>query len=244
MSILDLTFKKELFRREDGSYYLFSQEQYENHLNRAYGVISSYNGLSKTLSQFEDIADKAKKKDYLLGIISEGGEYVKNEYRKTLEKELKGISFFRAKRAALIEESVDAIPDEIFETINKWRHEASRDNDSLGKPIRPEDLTFTLADDKSRLWVGLVKKYEEDLRSSLMQEVPDDKIKASEKLIDGLNILRELASEGAVLTSQVTRDGQLYPGIVELFIQQDLQGKFSPLSLGEIVTRLHIKPKK
>lgn len=244
MNILDLTFKKELFRKEDGSYYLFSQEQYENHLNRAYGVISSYNGLSKALSQFEDIADKAKKKDYLLGIISEGGEYVKNEYKKTLEKELKGISFFRAKRAALIEESVDAIPDEIFETINKWRYEASRDNDSLGKPIRPEDLTFTLADDKSCLWVGLDKKYEEDLKSSLMQEVPDDKIKASEKLIDGLNILRELASEGAVLTSQVARDGQLYPGIVELFIRQDLQGKFSPLSLGEVVTRLYIKPKK
>lgn len=244
MSILDLTVKKELFRREDGSYYLFSQEQYENHLNRAYGVIAAYNSLSRALSQFEDIADKAKKKGYLLGIISEGGEYVKNEYKKTLEKELKGISFFRAKRAALIEESVDAIPDEIFETINKWRYEASRDNDSIGKPIRPEDMTFTLADDKSCLWVGLAKKYEEDLKSSLMQEVPDEKIKASEKLIDGLNILRELASEGAVLTSQVTRDGQLYPGIVDLFIRQDLQGNFSPLSLGEIVTKLYIKPKK
>lgn len=243
MSILDLTAKKELFRRENGSYYLFSQEQYENHLNRAYGVISSYNGLSKTLSQFEDIADKAKKKDYLLGIISEGGEYVKNEYRKTLEKELKGISFFRAKRAALIEESVDAIPDEIFETINKWRDEARRDNDSLGKPIRPEDLTFTLADDKSCLWVGLVKKYEEDLKSSLMQEVPDDKIKASEKLIDGLNILRELASEGAFLTGTYTPTGQHIPGIVESYIGLNMQGELKPLSLGEIVTRLYIKPK-
>lgn len=244
MNIYDLAVKKELFRRDNGSYYLFSEDQFNNHLNRAYGVIAAYNSLSSALSQFEDIADKAKKKDYLLGIIFEGGEYVKNEYRKTLEKELKGISFFRAKRAALIEESVDAIPDEIFETINKWRNIASRDNDSLGKPIRPEDLTFTLADDKSCLWVGLDKKYEEDLKSSLMQEVPDDKIKASQKLIEGLNILRELASEGAVLTSQVTRDGQLLPGIVECFIRQDLQGKFSPLNLGEVVTRLHIKPKK
>mgnify|MGYP003461085299 CR=1 FL=1 len=244
MSIYDLTVKKELFRREDGSYYLFSQEQYEYHLNRAYDVISSYNGLSKALSQFEDIADKAKKKDYLLGIISKGGEYVKEEYRKTLEKELKGISFFRAKRAALIEESVDAIPDEIFETINKWRNIASRDNDSLGKPIRPEDLIFTLADDKSCLWVGLVKKYEEDLKSSLMEEVSDEKIKASEKLIDGLNILRELASEGAVLTGIYAPSGQFVPGIVESYIGLNMQGELKPLSLGEIVTRLYIKPKK
>lgn len=244
MSILDLTVKKELFRRDNGSYYLFSEDQFKNHLNRAYGVIAAYNSLSKALCQFEDIADKAKKKDYLLGIIFEGGDHVRNEYRKTLEKELKGISFFRAKRASLIEESVDAIPYEIFETINKWRDEARRDNASLGKPIGPEDLTFTLADDKSCLWVGLAKKYEEDLRSSLMQEVPDDKIKASEKLIDGLNILRELASEGAVLTGTYTPTGQYIPGIVESYLGINMQGELTPLSLGDIVTKLYIKPKK
>lgn len=244
MSIYDLTVKKELFRRDNGSYYLFSEDQFNNHLNRAFGVIAAYNGLSKALSQFEDIADKAKKKDYLLGIINEGGDHIRNEYRKTLEKELKGISFFRAKRAALIEESIDAIPSEIFETIDKYLTEARRESAGIAKPVAAEDLTFTLADDKSCLWVGLAKKYEEDLKSSLMQEVPDDKIKASEKLIDGLNILRELVSEGAVLTGTYTPTGQYIPGIVEDYIGLNMQGELKPLSVGEIVTRLYIKPKK
>lgn len=244
MNFYDLTAKKELFQRENGSYYLFSEDQFKEHLNRAYGVIAAYNSLSKALCQLEDIADKAKKKDYLLGIIFEGGEHIRKEYRKTLEKELKGISFFKAKRAALIADSVAAIPDEIFETVDKWLSEARREGEGLAKPISLEDLTFKLSDDKSCLWVGLDKEYEESLRSSLTQEVPDERIKASAELIKGLNILRGLVSEGAVLTGSYMPSGHYVPGLVENFIGADMDGNLKPLSLGDIVTKLYIKPKK
>lgn len=244
MSIYDLTVKKELFRRENGSYYLFSEDQFKNHLNRAYGAIAAYNSLSKALCQFEDIEDKARKKDYLLGIITDGGDHIRNEYRKTLEKELKGISFFRAKRASLIEESINEIPSEIFETIEKYLDEARRESTGIARPVTAEDLTFTLADDKSCLWVGLSKKYEEDLRAALVQDVPEDRIKICEKFVEAVSMLQDVAREGAHLGGNVNPSGIITPGIVESFVVPNLNGEYKPLELGNIVTTLYIKPRK
>ena len=244
MSYGNLYYRKELFQREDGSHYLFSEEKFSDHLTRAMSAIAAYNSLSKALVRFEDIEDKAKKKDYLLGIITEGGDHIRNEYRKTLEKELKGISFFRAKRAALIEESIDAIPSEIFETIEKYLSEARRESAGIARPVTAEDLVLKLADDKSCLWVGLSKKYEDELRAALVQDVPEEKIKISEKLIEAVKILQDIAKEGAHLGGVATPSGVINPGIVETLIVPDNQGNFKPLSLGDIVTRLYIKPNK
>lgn len=244
MSYRDLFFKQQLYKREDGSHYLFSEEMFSDHLARAMNAIAAYNSLSKSLVRFEDIEDKAKKKDYLLGIITEGGDHIRNEYRKTLEKELKGISFFKAKRAALIEESIDAIPSEIFETIGKYLVEARRESAGIARPVTAEDLTFTLADDKSCLWVGLSKKYEEELRAALVQDVPEENIKICEKLIEAVKMLQDIAKEGAHLGGVATQSGVINPGIVETLIVPDNQGNFKPLSLGDIVTSLYIKPKK
>lgn len=244
MSYGDFYFKKQLYKREDGSHYLFSEEKFSDHLNRAFGAVAAYNSLSKALVKFEDIEDKAKKKDYLLGIINEGGDHIRNEYRKTLEKELKGISFFRAKRAALIEESIDAIPSEIFETIDKYLTEARRESAGIAKPVAAEDLTFTLADDKSCLWVGLSKKYEEELRAALVQDVPEDRIKICEKFIEAVSMLQDVAREGAHLGGNVNPSGVITAGIVEGFVVPKLDGEYKPLELGDIVTRLYIKPRK
>lgn len=244
MSYGDFYFKKQLYKREDGSHYLFSEEKFSDHLNRAFGAVAAYNSLSKALVKFEDIEDKAKKKDYLLGIINEGGDHIRNEYRKTLEKELKGISFFRAKRAALIEESIDAIPSEIFETIDKYLTEARRESAGIAKPVAAEDLTFTLADDKSCLWVGLSKKYEEDLRAALVQDVPEDRIKICEKFIEAVSMLQDVAREGAHLGGNVNPSGVITAGIVEGFVVPNLDGEYKSLELGDIVTRLYIKPRK
>lgn len=244
MSYRDLFFKQQLYKRENGSYYLFSEEKFSDHLTRAMSAIAAYNSLSKALVRFEDIEDKAKKKDYLLGIITEGGDHVRNEYRKTLEKELKGISFFRAKRAALIEESIDAIPLEIFETIEKYLSEARRESAGIARPVTAEDLTFTLADDKSCLWVGLSKKYEENLRAALVQDVPEDRIKICEKFVEAVSMLQDVAREGAHLGGNVNPSGIITPGIVESFVVPNLNGEFRSLELGDIVTSLYIKPRK
>lgn len=244
MSYGDFYFKKQLYKREDGSHYLFSEEKFSDHLNRAFSAVAAYNSLSKALVKFEDIEDKAKKKDYLLGIINEGGDHIRNEYRKTLEKELKGISFFRAKRAALIEESIDAIPSEIFETIDKYLTEARRESAGIAKPVAAEDLTFTLADDKSCLWVGLSKKYEEGLRAALVQDVPEERIKICEKFIEAVSMLQDVAREGAHLGGNVNPSGVITAGIVEGFVVPKLDGEYKPLELGDIVTRLYIKPRK
>lgn len=240
MNIRDINVKRDLYKREDGSYYLFSEDQFNDHLYRAMEVVGAYNRLSKALVKFEDLEEKAKKKSYLLGIITEGEEYVRNEYRNTLEKELKGISFFRAKRASLIEESIDAIPSEIFDIIRKFRTEASQAGEGLGKRITAEDLTLTLADDKSCLWVGLSKKYEEDLKASLVKDVPDSEICASEKLLEAVKILRELRSEGAVLTGSYSPSGTYFPGIVEGLIVSDKE----VLSIEDVVGKVFFKPKK
>lgn len=244
MSYRDLFFKQQLYKREDGSHYLFSEEKFSDHLTRAMGAIAAYNSLSKALVRFEDIKDKARKKDYLLGIITEGGDHIRNEYRNTLEKELKGISFFRAKRAALIEESINEIPSEIFETIEKYLSEAGRESAGIAKPVTAEDLTFTLADDKSCLWVGLSKKYEEDLRAALVQDVPEDRIKICEKFVEAVSMLQDVAKEGAHLGGNVNPSGIITPGIVESFVVPNLNGEYKPLELGEIVTRLYIRPRK
>lgn len=244
MSYGNLYYKQELLQREDGSHYLFSDDLYSDQLNKAMNAIAAYNSLAKALVKFEDIKDKAKKKDYLLGIIEEGGDHIRNEYRKTLERELKGISFFKAKRAELIEESVDAIPREIFETIERYLTEARRASAGIAKPVTAEDLIMTLADDKSCLWVGLSKKYEEELRAALVQEVPEEKIKICEKFIEAVSMLQDIAREGAHLGGTITPSGVINPGIVETSIVPDNQGNFKPLSLGDIVTRLYIKPKK
>lgn len=244
MSYRDLFFKQQLYKREDGSHYLFSEEKFSDHLTRAMSAIAAYNSLSRALSQFEDIEDKAKKKDYLLGIITEGGDHIRNEYRKTLEKELKGISFFRAKRAALIEESIDAIPTEIFETIEKYLSEARRESAGIARPVTAEDLTFTLADDKSCLWVGLSKKYEEGLRAALVQDVPEERIKICEKFIEAVSMLQDIAREGAHLGGNVNPSGVITSGIVEGFVVPNAEGEFKPLELGDIVTRIYIKPRK
>lgn len=244
MNYGDFYFKKQLYKREDGSYYLFSEDQFKDHLNRALCAIAAYNSLSKALVRFEDIEDKAKKKDYLLGIINEGGDHIRNEYRKTLEKELKGISFFRAKRAALIEESIDAIPSEIFETIEKYLSEARRESVGIARLVTAEDLTFTLADDKSCLWVGLSQNYEEALRAALVQDVPIERIKTCEKFIEAVSMLQDVARDGAHLGATVNPSGVITSGIVEGFVVPNLEGKFKPLELGDIVTRLYIKPRK
>lgn len=244
MNYRDLHFAKQLYKREDGSHFLFSEEQFNDHLLRAMSAVAAYNSLSKALVKFEDIEDKAKKKDYLLGIINKGGDHIRNEYRKTLEKELKGISFFRAKRAALIEESIDAIPSEIFETIEKYLAEARRESAGIARLVTAEDLTFTLADDKSCLWVGLSKEYEDALRAALVQDVPEERIKVCEKFMEAVSMLQDVAREGAHLGGNVNPSGVVTPGIVEGFIVPNQNGELKPLELGDIVTRLYIKPRK
>lgn len=245
MNYRDLFFKKQLYKREDGSYFLFSEEQFNDHLARAMEAVAVYDSLSKALVRFEDIEDKVKKKDYLLGIINEGGSYIRNEYRKALEKELKGISFFRAKRAALIEESVDAIPSEIFETIDKYLTEARRDGAGIAKPITAGDLTFTLADDKSCLRVELSKTYEEALRAALVENVPEERIKICEKFIEAVSMLQDIAREGAHLGGNINpTSGVISPGIVESFVVPYKEGEFVTPQLGDIVSRLYIKPRK
>ena len=241
MDLRDLQVKRDLFQREDGSYYLFSEDQFNDHLYRAMGVIAAYNNLTKALAKFEDIAEKAKKKEYLLGIMNEGGDYIRNEYRKTLEKELKGISFFSARRAALIEESVEAIPGAIFESIDKYLDEARRAGRDLKQPVRAKDLTFTLSDDKSCLWVGLAKEYEEDLRASLVENVSEKRIQICERLVAAISELQKLAQEGAYLGGHGNPNGTVSPGIVETLVTLDQEGKCKPVSLGDIVSRLYIK---
>ena len=245
MSMLELTAKKALTKRENGSYFLFSEEVYKEYLMKAYEVVGVYNELCKALVKFEDIEDKAKKVGYIRGIIEEGGDHIRNEYRKTLEKELKGISFFRAKRQSLIEESVDAIPSEIFQTIDKHRGEAGRAGAGLKLPVKGEYLTYQVADDKSCVWVGLSKQYEEDLKAALIQEVPSEKIAICEKFLEAIGILREIEQEGAVLHGSYMPSGAYIPGVLESFVSRNMQGEFShELNLGEVVTRLYIKPKK
>lgn len=245
MSMIELTARKALTRREDGSYFLFSEEVYNDYLLKAYDVIGAYNALCKALVKFEDISDKAKKVDYVRGIIEEGGDHIRNEYRKTLEKELKGISFFRAKRQSLIEESVEAIPSEIFEAINKHRGEAIKAGSGVKLPVCGKYLTYQVADDKSCVWVGLSEQYKEDLKAELIQDVPSEKITLCEKFLSAMELLREVEQAGAILYGSYMPSGAYVPGVMESFISRNMQGEYTKeLTLDEVVTKLNIKPKK
>ena len=122
--------------------------------------------------------------------------------------------------------------------------EARRESAGIAKPVAAEDLTFTLADDKSCLWVGLSKKYEEDLRAALVQDVPEDRIKICEQFIEAVSMLQDIAREGAHLGGNVNPSGVITAGIVEGFVVPNLDGEYKSLELGDIVTRLYIKPRK
>lgn len=236
--------RKSLYQREDGSFYLFSEDQFNDHLSRALAVVAAYNELSRALSRFEDLESKITKEEYFLGILFEGGEVIRNEYRKTLERELKGISFFKTKRAALIEESVQEIPAEIFQAIEKSRAEARRESSGLSKQITREDLVLTLSDDSSCFWVSLSEQYKEDLKASLVENVPEDKIKKSQSFLEAMKILRQLDEEGAYLLGHTMPGGGYVSGIMEGFMHRNAEGKFAiDLTLDNVVTRLGYKRK-
>ena len=241
----DYSVKKSLFQREDGSFYAFSEEQFRNHLGAAEEVVAAFNKLSRELVKFEDMEEKVKNKDYFFGILENGGDFIRNDYRKTLEKELKDISFFKGKRASLIQDAIDSIPGEIFETIVKYKKEAARAGTGLAKPVFLKDLVFSLADDRSCLMVGLCEEYKEDLKAALTENVPESKVKDCEAFIQALEILRRLHEKGVSLTGVTGIDGLYWPGLVENFLREEREGGFSyPLDIESVVLKMTYKRNK
>lgn len=244
MRTYDFLAKRNLYKREDGSYYLFSDDLFEAYKADAYEVIAAYNCLAKALVKLEEIDERATDKDYFLGLVVDGCEHIRNEHRQTLERELKNISFFKAKRKELIEDAVEAIPAAIFQTVQRYLDEARKANEGLVPRVTAEYLTVTLADDGSCLWIGLADRYEEDLKKSMTQEVPDERIKDCEALISALEILRGLRDKGANLTGSPMPSGAYVPGIVEALLWKDGEEYRNPLTLEHAATHLGYYPKK
>lgn len=240
MSIYDLLAEKKLFKREDGSYYLFTEGLFQARMEEALEAMAAYNGLAKALTKLEELEEKATDKDYFLGIVSDGCEHIRNEHRATLERELKNISFFKAKRKELIEEAVEAIPSVVFETVQLHLEKARKANENLSPRVSAEYLTVTLADDGSCLWVGLSDKFEEDLRASMTEEVTDEKIEDCKVFISAVETLRSLQDKGINLTGCWGLNGCYYPGLIENMLGT---GGEKNLTIDYLASRLNRKNK-
>lgn len=193
-----------LHKREDGSYYLFSEIRFQEQQELIADILASYNLLAMRLTSFEHTAERAKNPDYLLGVIREGGDFIRQSLRQELEDSLKAIPVGKLTKSQWIESTLSELPNELFETVSKYRNDVSCANGKLIKRITTDDLVITVREDETRLIITIRDDFDNEVKGMLTEEVSEERMADIATFREAVKMLWSLADKGYFLGRHVS----------------------------------------
>lgn len=236
---------RKLYKREDGTYYLFSQDEHNEQMQAANAIVARLNIFALALSNYDDTQERAKDRLYFMGVLTQGESFIKQERRRELLETMKSIPFGKDTREQLMSSTLDEIPSEIYAKRDDCYFELERYNATLKHKIQYDELKAELKEDNRCLFFALPDTFEEEMKQALCVEVPAEKIADCELFLQALEMLRKLKDKGAYLEGYFMPnsfgDPIHYPGIVENFLRCNATGYALTLDLGNVASYLNFK---
>ena len=193
-----------LHKREDGSYYLFSEIRFQEQQELIADILASYNLLAMRLTSFEHTAERAKNPDYLLGVIRNGGDFIRQSLRQELEDSLKAIPVGKLTKSQWIESTLNELPTELFDTVSKYRSEVSQANARLIKRVTADDLITATTEDGIRLTIAIRDDFNDEVRAMLTEYVSEERMADIATFREAVKMLWSLADKGYFLGRHVS----------------------------------------
>lgn len=214
-----------LHTREDGTRYLLDVAEFTLQEGKVNAIIELFNEVAVILSKYKDTKDRAKKPDYLRGVLKGRVDFIEKSRANEIYESLKDFPLGERAKTKLVADTIEEIDGELYKELERYNSNMAFYRRDMKKHISIED-DIVITTGRGKCSVSIREGFIDELRDSMIREIHPTEIDDNETFRKAIRLLWSLAEKGYSLTEgfSISAEGQpvFMPSVVDRLMRKDV----------------------
>lgn len=216
--------KPTLHTRKDGSKFMLDIEEYEYQQGKANEIVVIYNKFAETLSKYKETQERAKKAEYLRGVLKGGMDFIENSRAEEIYTALETFPLGERAKASLVAQTIDEFSKNLSLDLKRLFNEYEFTSQDMVKPLSVDD-DLEITEGKEKCLIKLRTGFLEEVKIQMTRELSEADLEDGETFKKAIRLLWSLVEKG------------YYLGYNIAISPYDMQPVFNPSAIDKLIKK-------